>query len=121
MVAWVNIQDVFPFESRHVGFLLLFYGGFISTALDLLFLCRFLSAFGDGLAADPPVVGADFFDNDNGGGGVFAEDVDEELGGSLDELGFLFRRRAVGSDLDVYEWHGCFNLSYIENILPGLG
>ena len=69
----------------------------------------------------PPVVGADFFDNDNGGGGVFAEDVDEELGGSLDELGFLFRRRAVGSDLDVYEWHGCFNLSYIENILPGLG
>ena len=43
-----------------------------------LFLCVFPN-FGDGDAADAPVVGVDFVNHDDGGGAVFVKDVGQKV------------------------------------------
>ena len=64
------------------------------------------SDFRYGDAADAPVVGVHFVDDDHGGGFVFAQNVVEEIGCSFDELALLLRGYvAFAGDFDVYIGH----------------
>lgn len=65
-----------------------------------------LASPGDGFTADAPVVGFHLVDDDDGGGWVFIENLDEQVSGAFDQFGFLFSRGAVLGDFNVDEWHG---------------
>lgn len=92
---------------------LLFYNELINPLLASLF-----PSLGYRLAADSPIVGFDFIDDNEGGGWILSEDIDHELSRSLDELFLLFRRDSVLGDLNVYQWHKFWFLKCYLPIQP---
>jgi len=62
-------------------------------------------ALGDGLSADTPVVGLDFFDDHARGLRVFPQNIDEQFSYALDEPRLLFCSSAFFGDLDIHVWH----------------
>ena len=73
-----------------------------------MFLENLLAAFstsGYRLAADTPVVGFHFVDDDNGGLGIFSQDINEQLSGTGDEFFLFLGRDSLIGDFDIYEWH----------------
>lgn len=70
-----------------------------------------LPAFGDGLAADAPVVGLDFFDDYARGLRVLPQNVLEHFGHALDKMLLLFGGGTFFRDLDIHVWHDVCLLS----------
>ena len=70
---WKNVKTFF-----HSLFRLEIFRLFSETESCGLFFCVF-SNFGHRYAADAPVVGVDFINDDNGGGTVFVKDVGQKI------------------------------------------
>jgi len=72
------------------------------------------SALSDGLPADSPVVGLDFFNDDTGGLRVLPQNILKHPGHSLDKLFLLLGSSAFFGDLDIHVWHK--SLSYFSDL-----
>jgi hypothetical protein len=59
----------------------------------------------NGQTTDSPILHFDFIDDYKCGGGLFAQDFNQNSGRASDELGFLLPGRTLSGNLDVYVWH----------------
>ena len=67
-------------------------------------------------AADAPVIGVNFVDNHNRGGGVFVQHAVQKLRCSFDKLFFLLRRYvALAGNFNVNVWHGRHSFLFYYN------
>jgi hypothetical protein len=58
-----------------------------------------------GLSADPPIIRIHLINHDHRRSGILVEHLDQQIGNSLDKLGFLCWCGAIPGDLYIYERH----------------
>ena len=69
-----------------------------------------MPAYGDGFAADSPIVGFNFINNYDRSLRIFSKDFRKQSGYFLDETRFLFRCSPFFRYLDIYVWHKSLRL-----------